>query len=58
MSKNPNDSENTIPYEQINAGSMRKEAESKGSVDPAMHSKHEAEIAKMDRGQGSEKGGR
>lgn len=76
---NPNDKENTCPYEQINphqmrreaekhgslgpneqisAGHMRREAESKGSASGPHESKHEREIAKLDRGQGHEKGGR
>lgn len=58
MSKNPNDVENTIPYEQINPGELRREAEKHGSVDPEKHSAHERELAKLDRGQGHKKGGR
>lgn len=58
MSKNPNDKENTIPYEQISPNQLRSEAVKHGSVDPEKHAKHEAEIAKLDRGMGHEKGGR
>lgn len=58
MSKNPNDAENTVPYEQINPSRLRSEAEKHGNTDMEKHAKHEAEIAKLDRGQGHEKGGR
>jgi hypothetical protein len=58
MSKNPNDKENTIPYEQIDAGHMRRDAEHKGSTDPEKHAKHESELHKLDKGEGAIKGGR
>jgi hypothetical protein len=58
MSKNPNDTENTIPYEQIDPAHLRREAEKHGSTDPAKHAKHERELAELDHGQGHEKGGR
>ena len=58
MGKNPNDNENTLPYEQIDAGHMRAEAEKHGSTDPKQHRRHEAEIAALDHKEGKEKGGR
>jgi hypothetical protein len=55
---NPNNEENTIPYEQINPSRMREEAERHGSTDPRMHKQHERQIAELDKGEGAIKGGR
>jgi len=58
MSKNPNDKENTVPYEQIDAGQMRREAVKHGSTNPEAHAKHERELHQLDKGEGAIKGGR
>ena len=55
---NPNSGENSVPYPHFNTGHMRKEAERQAHTDESHHAKHESDLSKLDRGEGSENGGR
>ena len=56
--KNPNSGENTTPYPHFSTDAMRKHAEKLAHTAEEHEAMHEENLAKLDHGEGHEKGGR